>query len=221
MVILLPDPILASIQKHIRRKSISNESGWDAGKDEEDTLTGHYLSNLQTDRWVRVYLRDRSWKWKITYKKFGSKGKDAPEKYLGADGIVQIELQDLKQRVSYYKGMLFQAKKLYALEAIDQARTMEAIAPDGSCIILYGPQQYEGIASKELLESEDKLEPLNAHIRLGDLIADSFLQCLVGLRGLHYDGNSLIVPHETDGVIRFRRRIQNRLTILVQAPELI
>ena len=88
----LPNDVITQIQAHLKEKSLEGEKGWDAGEDEEDTLTGDFLGCLRTSEWRVSTARRVTWKWKIAYKKFGSKAGKAPEKHLGADGIIQIRV---------------------------------------------------------------------------------------------------------------------------------
>ena len=39
----LPNDVITQIQAHLKEKSLEGEKGWDAGEDEEDTLTGDLL----------------------------------------------------------------------------------------------------------------------------------------------------------------------------------
>jgi len=215
----LPAYVFQAIQQHLRTASLAGEKGWHAGKDEEDTLTGHYLSKLQTDEWQVVSIEGVEWRWKFNYKKFASKGTDAPEKHLGADGIIQIELQDMRQRTSRYKGLLFQAKKLggYSKSTlVEQVEKMEGIAPGISAVFEYGPHQFLGIPSRHYIGDQKLLAENDGPSRLGDFLADQFLPCRVGLRGLYYIAKSLIVPDKTEGVIRVRGLLGHRLNILVR-----
>lgn len=214
----MPPQVFAAIQKHLRHESQLGEQGWQAGEDEEDTLTGHYLGKLQTDRWQVSWTSEGRWRWRIRYKKFGSKGANAPEKHLGADGIIQIELEDVRRKSSHYKGLLFQAKKsgkIQRQKLLKQAKQMEEIAPGGSAVFEYGPRQYLGVKSGLVISQEGAIDE-NDGIRLGDFLADKFMPCSVGRRGLHYTGGALLVPHETNGVVRIRKKLKHRLTILVQ-----
>jgi hypothetical protein len=219
----LPDDVLEQIQDHLREESLEGEKGWDAGEDEEDTLTGDYLGSLRTSDWRVVKTRRVTWKWKITYKKFGSKAGEAPEKHLGADGIVQVELYDISNMAYYYKGMLFQAKKKNAWPARSQATQMESFSRGCSAVFVYGPDQYTDISSDKLLSAKGPEVIKRESVRLGDFLADEFMPCSVGIQGLHYDrtSKSLLVPKRTAGVMRVKREIKHRLQIRIRAIEVL
>ena len=218
----MPSQVFAAIQNHLRTASELGEHGWEAGEDEEDTLTGHYLGKLQTDHWKVFFTPVGRWRWRVIYKKFASKSLDAPEKHLGADGIVQIEIEDVRRRELQYKGLLFQAKKrgkYQKKQLLKQAKQMEEIVPGGSAVFEYGPRQYFGIEA-EIVLGHKRLEDSNDEAtRLGDFLADKFMPCTVGRRGLHYTGRALLVPEETNSVARIRKKLKHRLTILVQKRE--
>lgn len=79
---VLPDNVYEQIEEHLILMGDEAEEGWDAGNDEEDTLTGHLGAKLQT-RWSPTTRSDgRLWKWKVSYKKFRGRGPKALKMFL-------------------------------------------------------------------------------------------------------------------------------------------
>ena len=217
MIQTMPPKLFEEIQKRLRTRSLIGEEGWYSGSDEEDTLTGDYCSSLRSS-WKKRKFEKENWAWRITYKKFRSKGRDAEEKILGADGIVQLELINEQSKTLEAKGLLFQAKKTGNRDWAklkEQCESMEKIAKNCSAVFEYGEEQYVSYSARQLILSTaiDR-----TRIRIGDYLADRFMACSVGKRGLYYDAvrHVLIVPHATSGVIQMRLRLKHRLKIEVR-----
>ena len=164
-----------------------------------------------------------AWRWQVKYKKFRGRGGGAEESILGADGIVQIEVEDLTNGKTINKGLLFQAKKDGAKDLRrlrNQVEKMERVAKGGSAVFQYGPHGYRGVDSSVVLHTNSSVFK-NEHgemKRLGKYLSDRFLVCDVGLRGLFFDAvrRVLFVPDETNSVVQYRARLGHRLKIEVQ-----
>lgn len=200
---ILPEIIYYGIQNHLIEKSKVAEDGWESGTSEEDTLTGHLGAILQT-RWSdEIAVNGKSWKWRVRYKKFRGRGSRAFENISGADGIIQIEIDDLTNGEKTTKGILFQAKKgdiKKSKKLIHQVEKMETIMPKSSMVLLYKPDRYMAIKGCELLKSIEKkvIIQRETKIDLGSFLSDEFLACSSGVVGLYYDAarNVLILPNK-------------------------
>jgi len=187
---LLPAVVYDAIEQHLHDGGVRAREGWEAGEDEEDTLTGHVGAIFQTD-WSYLRANGDAWSWRVRYKKFRGRGPGAFEKRSGADGIFQVEVNN--SLTIRFKGLLFQAKKGRDLNGnlVEQVASMERIATNGSAVFEYGPDEYRGISGKDYLEAQqtrasrsavrDKLQPL------GTFLGREFLGCAVGLRDLYYE----------------------------------
>jgi hypothetical protein len=192
---VIPERVFRAIQKYLIERTAVAERGWPAGEDDEDTLTGDFGGVLRTGKWKQVQQNRVRWEWRVNYKKIGSKA----EKRLGADGVFQIEVQPSNgsSRVDY-KGILFQAKKHEGSSRgslISQVELMEGIAPGGSAVFEFGPEGYRGAVGRVVLEEKVRNPNRIPHPdeSLGAFLADRFLPCGAGLRGMHYDFNRKII----------------------------
>lgn len=220
---VIPKGVFREIQAHLRKRMIHAEKGWDAGADEEDTLTGDLGGSLRTDGWIESSKSDESWYWRIHYKKFRGRGDDAPEKETGADGIFQIEAHPGDDTLIVSKGVLFQAKKYRGSsrgDMIGQVNKMERIAPGGSAVFEYGPDGYHGASGRDILSKRDLHPHQIPHPEgaLGDYLADRFLPCESGLRGMYYDAvrENLVVPLAQGGVKLLRVSLRHRISVDVR-----
>src|SRR5258706_12006601 len=110
MLDVLPIPVYIEIRKHLIDRSKEAVESWESASDEEDALTGELGKTLRKNWTSPVLVNGQSWSWRVDYKKFRGRGRDAFEKTSGADGIFQLEVTIGLEK--FFKGVLFQAKKI-------------------------------------------------------------------------------------------------------------
>jgi len=202
---LIPHPVFASIQQHLKTASEDAVSGWESNKDEEDSLTGDLGRLLSTGPHIVFNVNGQPWRWCVRYKKFRGRGPDAFESTSGADGIIQVEATLGSE--TFFKGVLFQAKKGERLRNGDlrkQVEAIEKIAPGGSAIVLYRPDRYVAIKGTEYLHLKEELVgPMVKRMQPLTTFFDEFLECKSGLRGMYYEAvrERLVLP-TLDGEIK-------------------
>ena len=157
---------------------------------DEDALTGalgHSISMAHP----MIYLDGhKQYEYQILYQKIRGRGRGAPEKSLGADGIFQIEVRD--ENGERRKGLPFQSKKQWRAtdgKLLQQTVDMLETAGDG-IVIDYRPNQYAACRAEDvvhnhgnrrLIDKAGKAEPL------GQLLGNDFLNCNIGQSGLFFD----------------------------------
>jgi hypothetical protein len=156
----------------------------------------------------------------VTYTKFRGRGGGALEKTFGADGIVEVKIENLTTGKIHGKGVLFQAKKVTdknRTRLTDQAKKMEKVAAHGSAIFEYGPEEYIGYDASELVNGHDRLTYGRSRNRLGNYLADRFLPCDVGKKGMFYDavGKTIVYTNEDGDMVRARAMLKHRIRIEV------
>jgi hypothetical protein len=215
----MPPSVFASVQSHLRAGCLRGEKGWESGHEEEDTLTGDLCGSLRTDGWVDLTDENGGrWKFQVTYKKFRGRGKGAEEKSFGTDGIVEVQIENVSLGTKFGKGLLFQSKKYGDKDKSrlrHQARTMEKVAAGGSAIFEYGPDKYTGIDSSQVLGDSINLSRTTPKARLGDYLADRFLPCESGKRGMFYNAQAreIVYADENGNVVRAHATLDHRLRI--------
>lgn len=223
MLDIIPTAVAGKIQDHLRVSCDIAEQGWEQASADEDTVTGALGERLRLP-WQLVEDEDGNrWRWSVTYKKFRGRGPGADENTIGADGIFQVEVEDSETKVMESKGILFQAKRTGSGSSKDigqQVRDMEQVVPGGTAVVLYGSEGYFGVDGPDALNSPGITTPSSdsRFHPLGDYLADRFLPCRSGKRGLFYDAvrKTLVVPDETTGVRRVRAKLKHRFNIEVQ-----
>ena len=221
---LAPDLIIQRISKHISSTSRSVAKVWLSAEDDEDTITGHFCGQLQKSWSKSIDADGKHWRWRIKYKKFRGRGSGAFETQAGADGLIQVEIQDRDSDTIQSKGMLFQSKKrklAHGKAIIAQASNMERLAPQGSAIFVYGPERFRAVASGDFLKGGDGMSPSQPREleEIGHFLGGSFLGCIVGMRGLYYDAmhNRLIIPNSDGSISHYRFDLGHRVRIEIHA----
>jgi len=220
---VIPDEVFDQIAAHIRGRMPHAEEGWRAGSSEEDTITGDLGSALRTHRQRSITTGGVTYKWSISYKKFLSKSKRSVEKRLGADGIFQIEYEDLVTGEMSTKGLLFQSKNQWIgrnQKLLSQAEDMEQFVPNGGAVFEYGPIGYKACDATQAIAANGQREnvPDAEMLSLGDYLVERFMECTSGIRGMYYDAtrNVLVVPDQKKGFDEQRFYIDTRFRIEVQ-----
>jgi len=168
---VIPAAVFQSVQGRLLRSANLAQEGWEAGSDEEDTLTGDLGARLARN-WSRpIRVDGNQWRWRVTYKKFAGRGPGAFEAVVGADGIVQVEVMPFASAVALYKGILFQAKKTPLRtdrRLIAQVHNMEHVTPGCAAVFEYGPRGYPAAAGTMLLQQMDQPTVAERTSSLGD-----------------------------------------------------
>jgi hypothetical protein len=220
---IIPDEVFDQIAAHIRARMPHAEGGWTSGSSEEDTITGDLGSALRTHYPRSITTGGINYRWSLSYKKFLSKSTRSVEKRLGADGIFQIEYEDLVTGEMTTKGLLFQSKNQWTgrnQKLLSQAKDMEQFVPKGGAIFEYGPRGYKACDATQAITANGQRNSLpdTEMLSLSDYLVDRFMECTSGIRGLYYDANRniLLVPDQKNGFDAQRFFIETRFRIEVQ-----
>ncbi|HTG33574.1 MAG TPA: hypothetical protein VLB76_11665 [Thermoanaerobaculia bacterium] len=219
---ILPDEVFDEIAAHIRNRVPHAEEGWKAGSAEEDTITGDLGSALRTRHPHSITTGGVDYKWSLSYKKFLSKSKRSVEKRLGADGIFQVEYEDLATGEMTTKGLLFQSKNQWTgrnKKLLSQTDDMERFLPGGGAVFDYSPRGYTACDAAQAIAAEGRRSsvPQSEMLPLGDYLINRFMECTSGVRGIYYDAtrNVLLVPDQRNGFDEHRFFIETRFRIEV------
>jgi len=160
---------------------------------DEDALTGSLGALISTPGRVRFAVDSTSeFVVEINYRKIRGRGRGAPEKRFGADGIFQLDISSPGIGSVFRKGLPFQSKKNWKgrdSKLVKQARLMQETV-GGGIVIDYTPQGFKACRSDLVIEARGNRRTVDGggNLRpLGQVLAHDFIDCLVGVRGLYYD----------------------------------
>src|SRR5437763_1549663 len=125
----IPHNVFDAIQRQYRESLPLDPRDYEDLRGDEDSITGAEGSALR--RQVSGQRGGMSWETRV--KKLRGRGPGAPERGLGADLIIEIEVRDSRGDVVARKGLLAQAKKEWKGKdsvLLDQVRNMETHVPN-------------------------------------------------------------------------------------------
>ena len=204
----LPASIFLALRDRLYAGVTNAEIRFPYNAADEDALTGALGHSLTEP--VRVFLQtaDGVFQWQMISHKLRGRGRGAPEKRIGADGIFQLEVRDETGAILVRKGLLFQSKVDWSgsdLRLLDQ--TVNLVQHSSSSIVIdYTAQGYRAIAAIDVItaEGDRRLVPKNKDKRLSEILGDEFAGCTRGDRGLHWDESNeqlLIHGDERSGLV--------------------
>lgn len=102
-------------------------------------------------------------------------------------------------------------------DLMSQLENMEAIAPGGSAVFVYGPNGYFGAKGTEYLHPPTVGEFAVTKLRPLSEVLDDFLECKNGLRGMYLDAvrELLLVPSISGELKAHEVEVRHRVKILV------
>ena len=159
---------------------------------DEDAVTGALGHALAMRTPKRFLDQSSEYSVKVSYRKLRGRGRGAPEKLYGADGVFQIQIADHAGRVVRQKALPFQSKIRWVGRnkgLFEQARTMRTHFPSG-IVIDYSQIGYKACRIDAVIAARANRKQLNAtsEIRsLGQILAYDFVDCTVGVDGLFFD----------------------------------
>lgn len=170
---------------------------------EEDALTGALIHCLADPSITTLEAGDGIFGFRATSHKLRGRGRGAPEKQIGADGIFQLEVFDRFGQLLVRKGLLFQSKVDWRgsdKRLLGQAeRLLQESA--SSIVIDYTDHGYNAISASDVVSAEGNRRrvPQNADKKLSVVLGDEFVGCIRGDRGLYWDPvREVLITHGED-----------------------
>lgn len=186
--LFIPEEVRADIASHIDKAINEAVLGFMSACEDEDSLTGDWGGLLRIrNQNVKIDGRGElpnDWQWSIDYRKFRGRGKNATEKTLGADGVIELHVNGARPQV---KSLLFQSKinlkkDKHLLSQCAKLSTWR----EAACVINYTEEGYYVYDIEDLLRSKGELPPEGKRISMAEYLNSQFLPCEVGDTGLRY-----------------------------------
>jgi hypothetical protein len=187
----LPDIVRDFIRDRYLAGVADAEAQYANAVGDEDSLTGALGALISTSIPREFRVGPVQIVVQIDYRKLRGRGNDAPEKLLGPDGIFQIQVS-ANGKPSFRKGLPFQAKKNWKGKNKDLVKQAEEMrrSVGGGIVIDYTPNGYSACEIEHVIESRGNRKAVaqGGHMHpLGQILANEFLECSVGIQGLYYD----------------------------------
>jgi hypothetical protein len=207
---ILPSFVIDELRDHYYARVGQAEATFRHSQADEDSLTGALGQALLTPQRI-VASGVEQFVWSTTYKKVRGRGRDAPEKRYGIDGIFELEVVDTIRGFARRKGLLFQAKKGWQgvdQRLVAQTRVMRDLEPD-SVVVDYADGDYRAFDARDVIEAGGRRElvPADRQYALAKVLGDQFLECERGVIDLVYDPIAEVVHVPRVAVIGPERRV--------------
>lgn len=192
LVDIVPKGIMSLIRDRYLAGVADAEAQFELSRADEDSLTGALGQSISSGAAWTYSSGQQSFEVQISYRKIRGRGKGAPEKIYGTDGLFQIIVYDETDAMVFVKGLPFQAKtewKGVDRRLSDQAGRMVRSTHTG-LIVNYKKDKFDACAAKTAVEAEGSIElaeKAGSVKSLGQLLGNDFLDCKIGAEGLFFD----------------------------------
>jgi hypothetical protein len=200
---LVPPAVIDSIRDRLIVGVADAEAHFEYSEADEDALTGALGQSISRNGSVTIHIGDEAYTVRTYYRKVRGRGRGAPEKPTGADGIFQIEVSKADGKQVWTKGLPFQSKKDWSGQdsrLAGQAGDIIATAGQG-LVIDYSANGYKACPASTVVQHHGRAAAVSesGQLRpLGQVLGNDFLNCTIGVEGLSYDPQSELFRADED-----------------------
>ncbi|WP_298893447.1 J domain-containing protein [uncultured Psychroserpens sp.] len=220
--IYIPEQVKEDIRNHLNIKYKVALDGYFSANEDEDTLTGDFGGTLRArNRKVEVTQDEIKgvWSWSLNYTKFRGRGINATENRVGADGIIELEL-NRGYRVEK-KSILFQSKQNWVSDSklIEQCVLLSTWR-EAAFVLNFEPDKYEAFELDFILNNKGKKPNEYESRSVDDFLGNEFLNCDIGDSDLLYDARRRLLKWRSQEglVVGTKFSIPQRLALKIKAP---
>ena len=189
---VLPEQVIRILGDRFAAGVANAEAHYNLHAADEDAVTGGLGQSLAICEPIEIVSNSKRYQISISYRKVRGRGPRAPEKLYGTDGLIQLLVKDIADNIAATKGLPFQSKmkwrgkdqKLY-----EQAGHMQERI-SGGIVIDFNPVKYMACTTKAAYTCEGDRKTADKYgcmRSLGRILAQDFLNCSIGRRGLYFD----------------------------------
>jgi hypothetical protein len=200
---LVPSLVLATIREQLITGVADAEANFEDSEADEDSLTGALGQSIARSHRVAILEGDHEYVIRMRYRKVRGRGRGAPERPFGADGIFQIEVLNGDKASVWRKGLPFQSKKRWFgtdSRVVAQARKMINATGTG-LVIDYSESGYRACPATVAIEHGGRAREIREARQLrplGQVLGNDFLECRIGAEGLYFDPETESFEAEAD-----------------------
>lgn len=191
---IIPSAVIDVLRGHYALGVANAEAYYEQHSADEDSITGALGQALARAEPIRYRKDFDEYQINISYKKIRGRGRAAPERVYGVDGLFQISVKGKDGQELLIKTLPFQSKKGWKgknKELLIQAEKMEQTIP-GGIVIDFGPNGYKACTAKDVILCQGNRGTADRYRSVRSLeqfLSHDFLNCYVGRRGLFYEAD--------------------------------
>jgi DnaJ-domain-containing protein 1 len=186
----LPQEVTSAIGQRIRQAELASIADFPETSKDEDSIMESFGTRLRCRQRIvevsssNVYERQGQWKWSISHTRFRGRGRGAPEKKIGADVIIELNLHDAFRYRR--KSLLVQAKKNWTTDA----KVFEQVAKlitwrEAASVINLTSKRFEGFNLDDVVKGRGT-RPTSFTI-LSEFLVEQFVSGELGDETIEYN----------------------------------
>ena len=218
---VLPGSVVENIGAQYREAVQTAAARFEQYSADEDAVTGALGGVFDVVARGELVAGDEVFSWSTRVWKVRGRGPKPPESRYGIDGLFEIEV-NAGTRTTARKLLPFQAKKDRGYDdekLLEQAATVARL-PGGGAVVSFAPGSYT-VARADVVAAARGHWPRVADEQkrdLGDVLAEDFIECRIGSRGLYYDPftETFVFPSADGQLAELPGFVRNRVKTIVK-----
>lgn len=194
---LLPQAVLDEIGRQYRSAVEMASHDFEDFAADEDSVTGALGQTMKNVVKGTITIGGREFGWSTTARKLRGRGANAPEKKIGADALVELEVWDTDGTMAGQKLVAIQTKTEWTGKdrlLPGQAKKLSKLS-GGGIVVDFREGDYRAVEANVVARAKgDRRNVPDEKVRpFGDVLAGDFLECLVGSRDTYFDAEREIL----------------------------
>lgn len=219
---VLPPSLLQELANQFRQGISKAVVRYPELRGDEDSVTGGLIQAIGDIAKGTDQVTGFSWStstWKLR-----GRGQGAPEKEIGADAILEIQVKDQAGNLVTRKSLPIQCKKEWVERdrlLLSQASQLCSI-PGGGIVVDYTQTGYFATSAQATVaaEGDRRRVPPAAVNSLGDVLADQFLPCKIGSTNIYFDAiNETLLIIGDGGLSALPFSARNRIRVDIKPSQ--
>lgn len=218
---VLPGPVVEHIGRQYREAVRTASARFEQYRADEDAVTGALGGALDVIARGELVAGDEVFSWSTRVWKVRGRGPSPPEFRYGIDGLFEIEVS-VGTRTTARKLLPFQAKKDRGYDddkLLEQAATVARL-PGGGAVVSFSPGSYMVARADVVAAAQGHWLSVSDEQKrdLGDVLAEDFIECRMGSRGLYYDPftETFVFPSADGQLVELPGFVRNRVKTTVK-----
>ena len=220
----IPQEVVQNIHDWVRKAELRTIADFPQTSADEDAVVESLGTRLRCQtRLVQVALGQEIpglWRWSISHTRFGSKGRGAEEKIVGADVIVELDIRSSEQFRRDTKALLLQAKKQWSHDSriFEQAAKLSTWR-EAAAVVNLTAAHIEAFGIDDVIAGRGR-RPTQGAVAFSTFFANHFVAGSLGDETLAFDPRRRRLQwmdmHDT--LVQCSFHCRHRFTVRVSPP---